>query len=107
MIRSVPQFAFNGTVTFIPNAILLQVVHLHKRNSGRAGYPAHDYGVVTRWQVCDDRRLARVSRSVAAVLNILDLALGDNPADDRSLPVIVRGNQSSIAVVQFLRRISQ
>ena len=44
---------------------------------------------------------------MAAVLNILDLVLGDNPADDGSLPVIIGGNQSPIASVQFQCRISQ
>ena len=40
-------------------------------------------------------------------LDIADLVAGDNPADDRMLPVIIRGNQSSRAVVQFQCRISQ
>ena len=47
------------------------------------------------------------ARSVAAVLNITDLVAGDDPADDRSLPVIIRGNQSSRAVMQLQGRISQ
>ena len=55
----------------------MQVVHLHERNSGGVVYPAYDGGVVTRWKVCDDRRFTRVPRSVAAVLNVLDLVLGD------------------------------
>src|SRR5207245_3239678 len=67
----------------------------------------HDRGVVARWQVRNDRRFARVSGSVAAVHDILNLVLSDNSADDCSLPVIIRGNQSSGAVVQFQRRISQ
>ena len=46
-------------------------------------------------------------RSMPAVLNIHDLVLGDNPADDRSLPVIIIGNHSTSAVVQFQGRISQ
>ena len=53
----------------------MQVVHFHERNSGGVVYPAHDGGVVTRWKVCDDRRFARVRRSVAAVLNVLHLLL--------------------------------
>ena len=44
---------------------------------------------------------------MAAVLDVADLIAGDNPADYRSLPVIIRGNQSSCAVVQFQCRISQ
>ena len=66
-----------------------------------------DRGVVTWWQVCDDRRLPWVGRSVAAASNSRDLAAGDNPADDRMLPVIIRGNQSPSAVMQFQRRIGQ
>jgi len=38
---------------------------------------------------------------------ILHLVLGDNPADDRSLPIVIRGNQSSSAIVQFQCWISQ
>ena len=79
----------------------MQIVHLHQSNSGSAVYPAHDRRVVTRWQVRNDRRFSRVPRSVTAILNILDLVLGDDPADDGGLPVIIRGNQSSIAIVQF------
>src|SRR5947207_2481296 len=80
---------------------LIQVVHFHKRNSGGVVYPTHDGSVVTRWEVCDDRRLARVPRSMAAVLNILDLVAGDHPTDYRLLPVVIRGNQSPVAIVQF------
>src|SRR5947208_3084317 len=60
-----------------------------------------DRSVVARWKVCDDCRFAWVTRCVAAVYDILDLVLGDNPADDRSLPIIVAANQRSSAVVQF------
>src|SRR5437763_1495854 len=44
---------------------------------------------------------------MAAVYYILDLIAGDDPADDCVLPVIIRGNQSSRAVIQFQCRISQ
>ena len=54
---------------------LIQVVHFHERNSGGVVYPTHDGGVVTGSEVCDDRRFTRVRRSVAAVLNVLDLVL--------------------------------
>src|SRR6266446_8092193 len=81
--------------------MLIEIVDFHQSNSGGAVNTTYDRGVVTRWQIGYDRRLHRVPRSVTAVLNILDLVLGDNPADDRSLPVIIRGNQSSGAVVQF------
>ena len=48
-----------------------------------------------------------VRRSVAAVLNVLDLAAGDDSADYRMLPVVIRGNQSPSAIVQFQFWISQ
>ena len=60
---------------------LMQIVHFHERNSGGVVYPTHDGGVVTRWEVCNDRGFACVRRSVAAVLNILDLVLGDDAAE--------------------------
>src|SRR5882762_9700987 len=41
------------------------------------------------------------------VLDLGDLIGGDNPADDRSLPVIIRGNQSPCTVVQLQCGISQ
>src|SRR5262245_15275430 len=84
----------------------MQFVHFHEGNSGSVVYPAHDSGVVTRWKIGDDRRFARVRRSVAAVLNILDLVPGDDAADDRMLPVVVRGKQS-IALMQFQCRIGE
>src|SRR5437762_509535 len=85
---------------------LIQVVHFHERNSSGVVYPTHDGGVVTRREVCDDRRFARVPRSVVAVLNVLHLIAGDNSANDRMLPVVVRGNQSPGAIAQFQCRIS-
>src|SRR5262249_35205901 len=83
------------------------VVHLHQSNSSGIIYATHDRRVVTGWQVCNDCRLPSVSRSVAAVLNLLNLIVGDNAANDRSLPVIIGANQSSGAVMQFQCRISQ
>src|SRR5437763_1543853 len=44
---------------------------------------------------------------MAAVHNVTDLVAGDNPADYRVLPVIVRANQSSSTVVQFQCRVVQ
>src|SRR6266536_2713831 len=85
----------------------MQVVHFHERNSGGVVYPTHDGSVVTRWKTCDDRRFARVRRSVATVLNVLDLVLSDDAADYRLLPVVVRANQGPAAIVQFQGRISQ
>src|SRR2546421_12558315 len=86
---------------------LMQVVHFHERNSSNVVYPTHDGGVATRWEVCHDRRFPRVTRNVAAALNVLDFVLGDDAADYRMLPVVVRGNQSPGAIVQFQCRISQ
>src|SRR5437667_454574 len=85
----------------------MQIVHFHQSNSRGAVYTAHDSRVVARWQICNDRRLSSVSRRVTAVLNFLHLIMGDNPADDGSLPVIVSANQSASAIVQFQRWILQ
>src|SRR5438105_4696650 len=82
-------------------ARLIQIVYFRESNTGGGVYAAHNRSVVARWQVRDDCRFAWVTRCVAAVYDILDLVLGDNPADDRSLPVIIRGNQRSGAIVQF------
>src|SRR6266576_4018127 len=79
----------------------MQIVHFHQSNPCRVIYTVDDRSVVARWKVCDDCRFAWVTRCVAAVYDILDLVLGDNSADDRSLPVIIRGNQRSSAIVQF------
>src|SRR6266516_5220647 len=86
---------------------LMQVVDFHERNSSGVVYPTQDGGVVTRREGCDDCRFPRVPRSVAAILNVLDLVLGDDAADYRMLPVVVRGNQSPGAIVQFQCRVSQ
>src|SRR5436309_2932401 len=85
----------------------MQVVHFHERDSGGVVYPTDNGGVVTRWEVCDDRRFTRVPRSVSAVLNVLHLIGGDDAANDRMLPVVIRCNQSPVAIVQFQCRISQ
>ena len=42
-----------------------------------------------------------------AVLDLTALIAGDDPADLRSLPIIISGNQCPSAVVQFQGRISQ
>src|SRR5436305_623681 len=85
----------------------MQIVHFHKSNSGGAVYTAHDRGVVSRRQVCYNRRFPLVSRCVTAVLDFLHLLMGDDPADDRSLPIIIAANQSARAIVQFQGRILQ
>src|SRR5438477_11529394 len=79
----------------------MQVVHFHESNSSGVIYPTHNRGVITRWQVCHNRRFVRVTRSVAAVLNILDLIASDDPSDDRIMPVVIRGNRSPVSIVQF------
>src|SRR6478672_8579465 len=83
----------------------MQVVHFHECNSSGAVYPTHDGGVVSRWKARDDRRFPRVPWGVAAVLNVLDLGLGGDAADYRMLPIVIRGNQSPGAIVQFQRQI--
>src|SRR5436309_2572183 len=82
-------------------ATLLQIVHFHQSNPGRVVHPAHDGGVVACWQVCDDRRFPSVTRCITAVLDFLHLVVGDDPADDRSLPIIIAANQSARTIVQF------
>src|SRR5438105_538839 len=79
----------------------MQIVHFHESNSGGAVYPAYDRRVVARRKLCDNRRFPSVTRSVTAVLDFLHLVVCDNPADDRSLPIIVSANQSASAIVQF------
>src|SRR5918996_3699983 len=85
----------------------MQIVNFYQSHSGDNVFAAHNPGVVTWWQVCNNRRLSSVSRSVAAAPDLAHLVAGDNPADNRMLPVIIRGNQSTCAVVQFQGRISQ
>src|SRR5437660_49543 len=85
----------------------MQIVHFHQSNSGGAVYTTHDRGVVACRKVCYDRRFSSVTRCVTAVLDFLRLVVGDDPADDGSLPVIIRGNQSASAIVQFQCWISQ
>src|SRR6476661_1423320 len=86
---------------------LLQVVNFHESNAIGVVYTAHDGGVVTRRQVCNDRRLEWIRWSMTAVLNIHDLIPCDNAADYRGLPVVIGSNQCSGSVVQFQCRISQ
>src|SRR5215471_709754 len=87
--------------------LLIQIVHFNQSNSSSVAYTTHDCRVVARLQVCNNRRLASRSRRVAAVLNIADLTAGDNPSDNRHLPVIIGSDQCSVPVVQFQCRISQ
>src|SRR4029077_7878945 len=56
---------------------------------------------------CDDRRFSSVTGCVAAVYDVDPLIAGDNPADYCLMPVIIRGNQSSPAIVQLQGRIQQ
>src|SRR5438093_4609880 len=79
----------------------MQIVHFHQSNSDGAVYTTYDGGVVTRRQVCYNRRFPSVTRSVTAVLDFLHLVVGDDAADDGSLPVIIRGNQRASPIVQF------
>src|SRR5439155_14580975 len=85
----------------------MQIVHFHESNSRGAVYTTHDSRVVACRQVCNDRRFSSVTRCVTAVLDFLHLVMGDNSADDRSLPVIIAANQSAGAIVQFQGRILQ
>src|SRR5438093_6185425 len=88
-------------------ATLLQIVYFHQSNARGAVYTAHDRGVVACRQVCNDRRFSSVPRCVTAVLDFLHLVMGDNSADDRSLPIIIAANQGARAIMQFQGRILQ
>ena len=46
----------------------MQIVYFHQSNAGRVVYTAHNRGVVTRWQLRNDCRLAWIRWSVTAVL---------------------------------------
>ena len=76
----------------------MQVVHFHQSGSGGVIHATHNRRVDTRRQVYDDRRFTRVPRSVAAVLNILDLIARDDPADDRVLPYSSRDEKEPRAI---------
>src|SRR6476620_11429502 len=88
-------------------AILLQIVYFHESNAGGIVYTTYNGGVATYWQVCYDCRLPAVVWSVAAGDDVTHLVGGDDPADYRRSPIIVRGNQSPCAIVQFQGGISQ
>ena len=85
----------------------MQIVHFHQSNSGRTVYAAQNRGVVTWWQLCNDRRLSAVRWGVTAGPDVAHLVAADNPADDRVLPVIIGANQGPCVVVQLQGRISQ
>src|SRR5437867_4414980 len=85
-------FGFNSSFAIRASTFSMQVVHFHERNTRSVVYPAYDRGVIAGWKVCDDRRFARISWSVAAVLNLLALIARDDPGDDRLLPVVIRAN---------------
>src|SRR5437764_13886997 len=91
----------------VSSHLLIEIVDLYQRHANNDVLAAHNRGVSARWQVCYDCRLACIRRRMPAVLNIHDLVAGDNPAADSSLPVIVIGNDSTAAVVQFQCGISQ
>ena len=80
-------------------AILLQIAYFHQSDANGVVYTTHDRSVVARLQRRNDRRLAWNAWSMPAVLDRADLIAGDDPADYRSLPVVIGSNQSSCAVV--------
>src|SRR6516162_8093146 len=83
------------------------IVDFDESNSSGVVLTAYDGGVTSRWQRCNNGRLACLTRSQSAVLDSADLIAADDAADLRSLPVIITGNQSPAAVVQVQCRISQ
>ena len=56
--------------TFPQKGLLIQIVYFHEPHSGRGIYTAHDRGVVTWWQVCNDRGFPSVGRRIAASANL-------------------------------------
>src|SRR5205814_9578876 len=84
-----------------------KIVDFDESNSSGVVLTAYDGGVISRWQRCNDGTLACLTRSQSAVLDSAYLVAADDAADLRSLPVIVTGNQSPVAIVQFQCRISQ
>ena len=85
----------------------MQIVHFYQSNAGGVVYTPHDRGVVTRWQIRDDGRLPcrRSERSRCSGYRAWSLVI--IPPMIVVLPVIIRGNQSSCAIVQFQGGISQ
>src|SRR5438105_898945 len=83
-----------------------KIVHFRKGNANGVVHAAHNRGIVSGWQRNNDGRLACLSRSMPAVLDRADLVAGDDSADYRCLPVIVRSNQRPCAIMQFQCRIS-
>ena len=72
----------------VSSHLLIQIVYFHQSNADNDVHATHNRGVVARREGCYDRRLACLGRGMAPVLNVLDLVLGDDATDDRSLPVI-------------------
>src|SRR4029079_18801205 len=79
----------------------IQVVYFHQSNSTGVVHTAHNGGLVALLEICNDRRLACRSGSVAAVLNVADLIAGDNPTDYRILPVILVPKKRSVTFVHL------
>src|SRR5437773_1069185 len=84
--------ASNSGFGWFQTGILLQIIHFHQSNSNSVVHTTHNRSVVSWLQRRDDCRLAWLSRSTPAVLDRANLVAGDDPADYRSLPVVVRGN---------------
>src|SRR3954469_25892068 len=86
---------------------LLQIVHFHESYSRGAINAAHDRCVIACREICYDGRFPSICGSPSSIEDLLDLVVHYNPADYCRLPIIVGGNQSSGAIVQFECWISQ
>ena len=53
-------------------SVSAKIVHLHESNSSCVIYATQDGGGIPRRQICNDRRLQWIRRSMAAVLNVVD-----------------------------------
>src|SRR5262249_2564487 len=82
------------------------IVHFREGHSSGVIHTTHDRRVVTRWQICYDRRFSCVLGRVPAGQDLSPLIASDNPAEDRSLPVIIGSNQRSRNIVQLQRGIN-
>jgi hypothetical protein len=56
--------------------LLIQIVYFYQSNSGDNVFAAHNPGVVTWWQGCDNRRLSSVPWSVAAAPDVAYRCVG-------------------------------
>src|SRR5438552_59664 len=77
---------------------LLQVVDFHERDTDRDVLAVHDGGVISRRERCDDGALNIIRRRQTGGLNLGLLAVS---------PVVVKGDDRAISIMQLQCRIGQ